>query len=371
MARRCGGAAAALRRRCGGAAAALSAVLSRRAVRFCVLADAIVERLDPSTVVVRWTWAGSPRGPVTIAATTSLADGTGGPVVVAEADAVEARIAVPVSPRHLFLVRAADGPELVVAERRLALDGTLNFRDLGGYRGLDGRAVRWGRVFRSDNLAAVDHSGWASVAALGVRAVYDLRHEVERERAPSRIPPDLGIAQHHLPIGGEAAEAPDLVEMLRHDAPRFGLDFMVDLNRSLLNEHAAVFGLLITELANEARLPAVFHCTAGKDRTGVAAALVLSVLGVARDDVLDDYELTTVYRSNVRIEQLRPGLAEAGVDIEQVRPFLSAPRPALEVALTELEATHGSVDRYLLETAGVDLAVLEALRANLLFLSAP
>jgi protein-tyrosine phosphatase len=280
-------------------------------------------------------------------------------------DVDELDLPVPDIPRHLFLVRADDGPGLVVAERRVAVTGTLNFRDLGGYRGTGGRRVRWGRVYRSDNLASVDVAGWTSIADLGVQAVYDLRHDAERDRAPSRAPSGIGIDHHHLPIGGEAAEAPDLIELLSSDAGRFDLEFMVEMNRTLLNEHAAVFGTLMTQLAEPAHLPAIFHCTAGKDRTGTAAALLLSVLGVSRETVLDDYELTTAYRSVHRIEQLRPRLEQAGIDLEDVRAFLSAPRPALATALEELDKAHGTVEHYLAE-AGVGADVLDQLRANLL-----
>jgi protein-tyrosine phosphatase len=250
-------------------------------------------------------------------------------------------------------------------ERRVPLDGTLNFRDLGGYGGLDGRTVRWGLVYRSDNLAAVTAAGWSSLAELGLRSVYDLRHDVERERAPSLIPDDLGIAATHLPIGGEAAEAPDLVDLLRQSEGRgYGLDFMIELNRSLLADHATVFGGLLTELAIPERLPAVFHCTAGKDRTGVAAALLLTVLGVDRATVLDDYELTTTYRSQHRIAELTPRLEEAGVDVDLVRPFLSAPRPALETALADLDGD--GIEAYLTDKAGVTEETVGNLRANLL-----
>jgi protein-tyrosine phosphatase len=325
-----------------------------------VLADAAVERLDPATVRVRWVWAdGADPGPVTVAA-------VDGPLAVAPPGVLQIELSVPATPRRLFLVRAGDGPELVVAERRLAVEGTLNFRDLGGYQGEEAKRVRWGRVFRSDNLAAVDQTGWSLIESLGIRAVYDLRHDAERVRAPTAIPAALSIDQRHLPIGGEAAEAPDLVELLRTDAGRFGLDFMVSLTRDLLFEHAEVFGRLVTELSDGTRLPAIFHCTAGKDRTGAAAALVLSALGVAREVVLDDYELTTHYRSRVRIEQLRPKLAEVGVDVEQVRPFLSAPRPALATALAAVDERFGSVERYLVEAAGVEPPALSELRANLL-----
>jgi protein-tyrosine phosphatase len=254
-----------------------------------------------------------------------------------------------------------------IRDRRLAIEGTLNFRDLGGYAGTGRHRVRWGLVYRSDNLAALTVSGWSVMAGLGLRSVFDLRHEVERQRSPTAIPAGLDIHSTHLPVGGEAAEAPDVVELLgRKRGAQFGVDFMIDMYETLLREHAPVFGTLLTALADPARLPAVFHCTAGKDRTGIAAALLLSALGVDRQQVLDDYELTTVLRSEQRIAELRPALEEVGVDVEAVRPFLSAPRPALESALAALDRTHGGIEGYLLGAAGVRLETLDALRRTLL-----
>ena len=104
----------------------------------------------------------------------------------------------------------------------------------------------------------------------------------------------------------------------------------------------------MTELAAPALRPAVFHCTAGKDRTGLAAALLLSVLGVDRELILDDYELTNITRSELRIAELRPELEAAGIDVERVRPYLSAPRAAMDATLTWLDAEHSGAEGFLL-----------------------
>jgi protein-tyrosine phosphatase len=201
---------------------------------------------------------------------------------------------------------------------------------------------------------------------MGLREVFDLRHDAERSRDPSGIPDDVEITVSTLGIGGEAAEAPDVVELLASGGDgAFGLEFMLALYQDLVTDHGAVFAELLTHLADEQRLPAVFHCTAGKDRTGLAAALLLRVLGVERELVLDDYELSTRYRSNPRIEVLRPRLEAAGVDIAAVRPFLSAPRPALEGALDTIDAEYGSVEAFLI-AHGLDPAVPEGLRGLLL-----
>lgn len=252
-------------------------------------------------------------------------------------------------------------------ERLLPIDGTLNFRDIGGYPTKGGRRVRWRTVFRSDSLAQIEATGWERLNELGIREIFDLRYEAEREQAPYEAPAALGIAATTLAIGPKQAEPRDLIELLRAGGEDdFGLDYMIEMYGKLLDEHAPVFGLLLTHLADTDRLPAVFHCTAGKDRTGIGAALLLSVLGVDRETVLDDYELSNEFRSKRRIEVLRPRLEEAGIDIERVRPYLSAPRPALEAALAAMDLEHGGVDGFLVERAGVQGETLTALREVLL-----
>jgi protein-tyrosine phosphatase len=244
---------------------------------------------------------------------------------------------------------SVDGAAHVLAgERRLPVPGTFNFRDLGGYPATDGRRTVWGRVFRSDNFGEVTPDTWRQLHEMGLREVFDLRHDAERVRDPSGIPDDISITVSTLGIGGEAAEAPDVVELLASGGDNgFGLEFMLGLYQDMVADHGAVFATLLNHLADDNRLPAVFHCTAGKDRTGLAAALLLRVLGVDRELVLDDYELSTRYRSNPRIEILRPRLEAAGVDIAAVRPFLSAPRPALEGALDTIDRQYGTAESFL------------------------
>jgi protein-tyrosine phosphatase len=110
----------------------------------------------------------------------------------------------------------------------------------------------------------------------------------------------------------------------------------------------------------------VFHCTAGKDRTGVAAALLLGVLRIGDEDLLDDYELTAIHRSERRIEALRPSLEAAGVDIDAVRAYLSAERPVLAATLDQLRARWGSPEAYLLDVGGLTRVELARARDTLL-----
>jgi protein-tyrosine phosphatase len=111
---------------------------------------------------------------------------------------------------------------------------------------------------------------------------------------------------------------------------------MAYLYLAVLETAAATFADVVRLAADPDNHPMVFHCTAGKDRTGVAAALMLGALGVADDDLLDDYELTATYRSRHRIETMRPTLEAAGVDVDAVRAYLSAERAVLATTLDGL-----------------------------------
>ena len=142
--------------------------------------------------------------------------------------------------------------------------------------------------------------------------------------------------------------------------------YVIDIYAEVLLKGADAYGRLLTHLTEEDGLPALFHCAAGKDRTGIAAALLLDVLGVDEETILDDYELTNVYRSNKRIEVLRPAIEAAGVDVEKVRPFLSARRPVMEATLRHLRDDHGGIEAYLLGPAGMDPVTLDRLRDLLL-----
>jgi protein-tyrosine phosphatase len=166
----------------------------------------------------------------------------------------------------------------VAAERVVRLEGASNFRDLGGYRTVDHRWTRWGRIFRSDALHRLSTADQAVVHRLGLRVVYDLRTAEERAYAPSALPPDL--RRELLTIGGAAAR----VTPLRLDAVPD--DFLVRVYEGMAAADAPTFGLLLNGLAAADGVPALFHCTAGKDRTGMAAALLLAALGVPEPTIL-------------------------------------------------------------------------------------
>jgi protein-tyrosine phosphatase len=263
-------------------------------------------------------------------------------------------------------------------QRLVALEGAMNFRDLGGYPTRDGRHVAWGRVYRSDGLHQLTDGDLQVLHELGIRVVCDLRNSNEVDVDVSRFPAttrgrgagaagEEPITRLHLPIGGEAAAAPSILELIRAgEIAQLGVDAVVAIYDQMLEHGAGPFGTVVTQAADGANHPVLFHCTAGKDRTGVTAMLILSVLGVEDDDILHDYELTTHYRSGKRVELLRPELEKAGVDVDAVMPFLIAPREVMAGTMALLRDRWGSVEGYLTEQAGVAPETFDSLRAVLL-----
>lgn len=252
-------------------------------------------------------------------------------------------------------------------QRLIALEGALNWRDLGGYKTADGRVTRWDRVYRADGLDQLTDADLDVIAELGIKLVIDFRVDREVDEHPSRLPEHPELRRQRLPIGGDEVEGRSILETIKAgDLKTYTVEEMAGVYERLLEESAMNFGEVIIHATDPANLPMVFHCTAGKDRTGLMAMLLLGALGVSDDDIVTDYELTTHYRSNKRLAILGPELEKAGVDIESVRPFLTAQAPVMAATLAALEARYGSIERYLLDEAELDRSTLEHLKAVML-----
>ena len=228
--------------------------------------------------------------------------------------------------------------------RVLPLQGASNFRDLGGYVGQGGRPVRWRRLFRSAHLADLSETDRELLGQLGVSRSFDFRGVDERAAVPYEWP---GLRQHALAI--EPSVVQRMQDMLaagdRLDAAA-AARLMRELYRSLVNDQAHRFAAMFEALLQD-DTPAVLHCTAGKDRTGFAAALILLALEVPRTVVMQDFLL-----SNALYRQ------------PELPPVTQTPREALEVlwrveesflqtALDALDAEHSGVEVYLEKRLGL------------------
>ena len=235
----------------------------------------------------------------------------------------------------------------------IALDGTLNLRDLGGWVTEDGESqTRRGQFFRSDRLSDLSEDDHGKLVGLGIDTVIDLRYEAEVAEHPSLLWPSV-VSHLEIPMGGDLADQRSFMERAL-DGEYDGITD-ADVGESyiaMLEDHGTDFGRAVEGLL--AGGPSLYHCTAGKDRTGLLSMLVLRTVGVSTADVLADFVLSNEYRAAKRMAQLKPVFDDAGLDIESFRPALSAPRPALEQAVAWIEANHGTAETFLAGPGAVD-----------------
>ena len=243
-------------------------------------------------------------------------------------------------------------------DRRLGFRGAFNFRDLGGYRTIDGSTVRWRTLFRADALHRLDEAELAELRGLGVRSVLDLRTDSEVDAG--RIDADhLGITHRHYPVLGTSWKPEEL------DPDADAGEILGQLYIHMLDVGApALTGCLRTMMEDES-IPVVFHCAAGKDRTGVLAAIVLSLLGVDEDTIVADYSLSGRAMGELmeRLTTERPELRTA-MD-EQPSAYLEAPPTAMRGFLDHLRVEHGSATGYV-TALGIDADEIRRLRQLLL-----
>ena len=264
----------------------------------------------------------------------------------------EGRLFVSVAPH-------GSGPAMVTTDRRIAFRGVTNFRDLGGYRTSADTMIRWGMIFRADSLHALLPEDLNLYEQLGVRTVYDLRGDVERTENPSRF------ESRHLDVLSRPADA-DPIVATDGGTVADGERILAEVYKGLIDHSAERIGQLFTGLSAQDALPAVFHCHAGKDRTGVVAAILLEALGVDRGVVLDDYELTALYRVRSQQESTYERLIESGLAPEAAAGVLTTPRWAMAEALSHLDMKYGGVEDYLTGPAQMGSEELANLRARLL-----
>ncbi|MGP0031425.1 MAG: tyrosine-protein phosphatase [Acidimicrobiales bacterium] len=239
-------------------------------------------------------------------------------------------------------------------ERLIALEGAVNFRDLGGYRTVGGYQTRWRTLFRADGLGELSRADLDVMAELGIRTVVDLRtsDEVERGRFDVEAHP---VAFHHFPFIDELSD----VETWNL---RPGL--LREQYKEMLDDAVPQIVGALEVLSSHGARPAVFHCTAGKDRTGLLSALVLSLLGVPEETVVADYALSGEAMERLRAKLILkyPDGKDVITSIDEV--FSAEPANMVEL-FAYLRERYGSVTEYA-ATIGVPDEVVSRLRETLL-----
>lgn len=268
--------------------------------------------------------------------------------------------------RYYYHLTDDAGNRVVTSERRILLDGSVNFRDIGGYKTLDGREVKWGKVFRADGLARLTERDHQLLMQMEIRRVFDFRTKAEANEAPDKLPGDGAITYSNLPVTHGKFDFVDAMKRLKKgDASWLTPDFMVNGYIRNIEEFAAVWGEVINSLADLDNGSILFHCTGGKDRTGTCAALILLMLGVSEETIVEDHQLSNIYIADL-LPRIFKQIASYGIDPDVVAPYLTAPKECILAVLDHIKNKYGTASAYLIKKAGVSIQTQEAIKEKLL-----
>jgi len=265
--------------------------------------------------------------------------------------------------RPYFRLLLKNGRSLTVAERFLPLKSVLNFRDIGGYETADGKRVKWGQVYRAANMSRVTESDQRYLANLGIRLICDVRTPFEAKRRRDILPP--GVRYLNCPVYEKEPVKFWMLLFQRRRLRQVLFNLSITWN---IDFAASAHGEILKLLGNPDNLPAIVHCTAGKDRTGMAMALLLCALGVPEEKTVEDYSLSNlvaplyIKSTQSKVNKVR----WLGFKIEQLYPLIATPPYMMRNMLAYIHQAYGSVEEYLLNAAGLEKHHLILLRENLL-----
>lgn len=260
--------------------------------------------------------------------------------------------------------------------RELTLDGGINFRDLGGYKTLDGRQLQWRRLFRCGHLRDLSDQDEADLKALGLTHIHDFRREEERSRMVNRELPvtvynDYNINIGSLPRFWQMLRAGELSDQVSHS-------LVVGAYADCLEEVTPLYQRFFERLVDNLSTPsssALFHCTAGKDRTGLAAALILAALKVPRETIVQDYMLTLEYYDVDSLITLVEGHLiddEENTGVKNhwqrswLEPYCSVHTDNIHAFFNAVDTGYGDMPGFLKQGLGLGDDALALLRARLL-----
>lgn len=238
-------------------------------------------------------------------------------------------------------------------QRHIPLDGVYNLRDLGGYATENGLQTRWHRFFRADGLHALTEPAQQALINTGLRTVVDLRNQQELDEKPDVFATNEAVNYVHL----------SLFENVRGTSDSLPTDLTTIYLYALDNNQTA-FKNVIDIVADSSDDGVLFHCTAGKDRTGLISALLLGAVGVGHEDIVADYALTAHYLADF-FEQRRTEAQRAGRDISAYEPLFLAEPQFMQTVLDHLSENYGGILGYL-TSIGISAAQIEKVKLALL-----
>ncbi|MEM8856828.1 MAG: tyrosine-protein phosphatase [Chloroflexota bacterium] len=265
--------------------------------------------------------------------------------------------------RQIYTIEFALSQTIESATRFWNLPGIINLRDLGGYATADGRQVAWGKLYRTGHLGGVPQETLDTLHEHGIALICDLRSLRERTELPDRVP---DAAQYVETSIYEEDQLSAIFPKLLFNRASLGEQLGAGYIR-MIDERPTRFGHIIELIANT--LPAMFHCTAGKDRAGLTAAMILSLLNVPRQTIIADYTLSNLASDSLFKDFMStsaPTIERFGIPPEQLRPLFAADPNWMTNALNHIDNNYGGVEKYLLNQGQVSSDAIGLLRSKLL-----
>ncbi len=235
-----------------------------------------------------------------------------------------------------------------IIQRAPDLHGGINFRDIGGYATRDGRHVVWRKLLRSGHLANLSVSDLSVLSSMGVNQVHDFRRDDERLRSPSKVINVEVFSDYNISVGSLSR----FWDYLREGnlTTRSAQNLVTDSYSDCIEEVAPAFTRFLRSILNNSQGTSVFHCAAGKDRTGMAAALILSALDVPRATIIEDYLLTEKYLDSENLMTIiEKHLTDANIEYwesDWLLPYCTVSIENIEAFFNAIDSRFGNIERY-------------------------
>lgn len=245
------------------------------------------------------------------------------------------------------------------SKRLVPVKGAHNFRDVGGYKTTDGREVKWGKVYRSASINHLTDDDMALMESKGIKTVIDFRGKAEAAAAPDRLNPNTDYTLS--PAGSDSLPNPkQIAELLKNG------DFLIKMYgeeglKYFGDRYRPMFVKLLT-LDNEEAL--MYHCTGGRDRTGMATALFLYILGVPKDVITEDFVASNVYLKPIMGSMLKPLSQMSGLSEEEVEHQMALRPELLKAFFEAISKQYGSIENFMLVEMGIGSKEITLLKAN-------
>ena len=259
---------------------------------------------------------------------------------------------VPFQPRTFWGLISSTQDTLIATEREIPFAKAKNFRDLGGIPTADGRRVKWGLIYRSGKLDKLSKLDQLQLQNLGLKTVVDFRSDQEVEEEPDNLP--AGIQYERVIIGiDQAIDRDKLLDSLKSMTPAQSGNLLVEANKLFAGSSAKDYSPFIEMISDTEQVPLVYHCTAGKDRTGFATALVLSALDVDRETIMQDFLMSNYYRRGYKNFRMN-FVWLVGLDREVLSPLMEVRQSYLEAAFHTIDSLYGDTDTFLESVYGLN-----------------